>query len=466
MRVDRVLAHRPEDPLDEPAGEKQRDDAEANCRDRRRRPPPLAPDVARCERKVAQKVTGHSAGHGTAWPLALSMRGFGGGQSLYAMLVAMSTLAVPGMGKVSGPRRPAGTFRRQLAALAFCLGWQEPVGPSGPGSRARPGWVSIIRPISMAMGAVVENLAQAADALGLPAEALAVGRGGAHEPFATIKCDGPVRLPGGEREAALFRRHTNRGAFQTAPLDPTLVARLAAMTEGPCAPSWCRRANRRSDLRPWCESASEVRFQTEEIHRWLGGSLRFTPEEVERGDGLDVATLLLPPGAVGLLKLSLDWRRMAVLNRFGAYKLFAFLEAAMLQQSAALLLVAGPAQGVGVEVAAGRLLERLWVTLNDQGRRRPSLLRAFRSVVPAPGGTRLRSIRRARHRDRAVASRISWARPTRRFSCCCGSGFPRSTIPFVPGACRRKPPYPCRIHNDGEQGHGRCQEKSIWNGLC
>ena len=58
---------------------------------------------------------------------------------------------------------------------------------------------------------------------------------------------------------------------------------------------------------------------------------------------------------------------MAILNRFGAFKLFAFLEAAMLQQSAALLLVAGPAQRDGIEVGAGRLLERLWVTLNDHG---------------------------------------------------------------------------------------------------
>lgn len=39
----------------------------------------------------------------------------------------------------------------------------------------------------------------------------------------------------------------------------------------------------------------------------------------------------------------------------------------MLQESAALILVAGPLQGDGNELAAGRLLERLWIKLNEEG---------------------------------------------------------------------------------------------------
>jgi hypothetical protein len=113
--------------------------------------------------------------------------------------------------------------------------------------------------------------------------------------------------------------------------------------------------------------ASAARFQTEEIHRWLGRSLRFTPAEVERGDGLDVATLMLPPGAMALLRFSLDWPRMAAMNRLGAYKLFAGLEAAMLTRSAALVAVVGPAEQCGDILAAGRLMERLWIALNAAG---------------------------------------------------------------------------------------------------
>lgn len=219
----------------------------------------------------------------------------------------------------------------------------------------------------MAMGAVIENLALAVKSLQLPATVLKLGHGGVAEPFATIAWNGPLPCSSDESDGALFRRHTNRSPFRTDPLAPTLTARLAAMTEGRLRTIVAAERSQKKHLAGWVRNASEVRFQTEEIHRWLEASLRFTPEEVAKGDGLDVATLLLPPGAAKLLKLSLNWQRMAILNHFGAYKLFAFLEAALLQQSAALLLIAGPAQEGGNELAAGRLMERLWITLNDEG---------------------------------------------------------------------------------------------------
>lgn len=218
----------------------------------------------------------------------------------------------------------------------------------------------------MAMGAVIENLARAAKSLGFPPDILRLGSGSKDKPFATITWDGPAPNSTTETDPGLVGRHTNRGAFRKNPLTPALIARLAAMTEGGLRTVVVSEASQKKHLANWVREASEMRFQTEEIHRWLGASLRFTAEEVARGDGLDVATLLLPPGAGGLLKLSLDWRRMAILNRFGAFKLFAFLEAAMLQESAALLLVAGPMQGDNNELAAGRLFERLWITLNEE----------------------------------------------------------------------------------------------------
>lgn len=220
----------------------------------------------------------------------------------------------------------------------------------------------------MAMGAVIENLSQAAAALGMPGDALQVHAGNAEGSMATIAWDGALRVPeGASPPLALFRRHTNRGAFSTAPLTHELVARLSSLSEGSLRTLV---VNQREMMPRWgtlVREASEVRFQTEEIHRWLAGSLRFTPAEVERGEGMDVASLLLPPGGSSLLKLSLDWRRMRMLNTLGAFKLFAMLEAAMLKKCAALIAVAGPASEVGVEVGAGRLLERLWIALNEEG---------------------------------------------------------------------------------------------------
>jgi hypothetical protein len=219
----------------------------------------------------------------------------------------------------------------------------------------------------MAMGAAVENVAQAAAAIGLPGEALKFGPGTVGAPFVAIEWDGPAPVAVNESRLALLRRHTNRGPHTTTPLDPSLRDRIAAMTEGTARTLVVSTSKGKRQLAMLLRQAAEVRFQTEELHRWLGDSLRFTPAEVARGDGLDVATLLLPPGATALLRFSLDWRRMAVLNRFGAHKLFAALEAAMFGKCAALVAVVGSTRSPADALAAGRLLERAWIALNDAG---------------------------------------------------------------------------------------------------
>lgn len=220
----------------------------------------------------------------------------------------------------------------------------------------------------LAMGAVVENVAQAAAAMGIPGEALKLFSPGSNGgSFLAIEWNGPTNGSVDDSRLPLLRRHTNRGPFETTPLDPALLDRIATMTESNTRTMVINSLDGKRHLAKLLRDASEVRFQTEELHRWLGASLRFTPAEVARGDGLDVATLLLPPGASSLLRFSLDWRRMAMLNRFGAYKLFAALEAAMLSKSAALVAVVGSVRDPADALAAGRLLERAWIVLNDAG---------------------------------------------------------------------------------------------------
>lgn len=219
----------------------------------------------------------------------------------------------------------------------------------------------------LALGAVIENLAQAANALQIPAEALETSLAGEQGPSACLSWSHEARAPIDETSLALHRRHTNRGRFYTERLDATLHERLSAMTEGPVRALVMTAEERCEPLRRLVRDASEIRFQTEEIHRWLSQSLRFTPDEIARGDGLDVATLMLPPGGRGLLKLSSDWKRMSFLNRLGAYRIFAALEAAMLRDCGALVVVVGPAQADGIEIAAGRLMQRLWIELNAHG---------------------------------------------------------------------------------------------------
>lgn len=219
----------------------------------------------------------------------------------------------------------------------------------------------------MAMGAVIENLVQAMAALGMPADSLQINLKPDQGPLVQISWKSPAVTPVDVSRLALEQRHTNRGRFKTTPLEPEILADLSAMTEGSTRILIIADPEGRKQLTTLVRAASEVRFQTEDLHRWLAQSLRFTQDEIERGDGLDVATLMLPPGGLPLLQLSLDWRRMVFMNRLGAFKVFAALEAAMLNHCGALVAVVGPPRAEGVEVAAGRLMERLWIDLNARG---------------------------------------------------------------------------------------------------
>lgn len=219
----------------------------------------------------------------------------------------------------------------------------------------------------MAMGAVIENLGQAAAALGIPSDTLRINPNPDQGPLVRIAWENFLETPVDSATLSLYQRHTNRGRFKVTSLDPETITDLAAMTQGAARTLILEGSDDRKYLTALVRDASEVRFQTEDLHRWLAQSLRFTPEEIERGEGLDVATLLLPPGGLGLLKMSLDWRRMAAFNRVGAFKLFAALEAAMLRHCGAFVAVLGPPSEPGVEIAAGRLMERLWIDLNSRG---------------------------------------------------------------------------------------------------
>lgn len=108
---------------------------------------------------------------------------------------------------------------------------------------------------------------------------------------------------------------------------------------------------------------SEARFNSQQLHEWLFSSIRWTAAEVELGDGLDVATLSLPPGGTYFMKFIAPWHRMSVLNLLGVYKLLAFVDSQPVSSAPALIGIAGPATPSGAW-NAGRLLQRLWIRLN------------------------------------------------------------------------------------------------------
>lgn len=217
----------------------------------------------------------------------------------------------------------------------------------------------------LALGAVIENLAQAAAAISLPF-ADAFGSGDGSEPILRLAVSPDTEVPLEARAHPLFHRHTNRFPYRAEPLSAGLLKWPANEREPPARCLVLEQDDNIAAMAGLMRQASEVRFQTREIHEWLGRSLRLTPQEARRGDGLDVATLDLPPGGRQMLRFIREWKRMTLLNRLGAYKTFARMEAAAIAKAPALLAILAPA-GASSAMAAGRLLERVWIELNRVG---------------------------------------------------------------------------------------------------
>ena len=218
----------------------------------------------------------------------------------------------------------------------------------------------------LAMGALIENVIQAAEAAQLDLRWDVASGDFAESPYFQAQFNPDAVIPTEARQHALFTRHTNRAPYRQDPLPEDLQARIRSMAESSTQINLLTQAEEIRELARITELASRVRFQTPEIHKWLGDSLRFARKEVERGDGLDVATLELPPGGGMLLQITKDWQRMAFLNKVGAYKLFAAIEAMAIRKAPVMLVITG-AEGARETLAAGRLMERAWLALNGEG---------------------------------------------------------------------------------------------------
>lgn len=234
--------------------------------------------------------------------------------------------------------------------------------PRGPAPGA-PGFPAEHPAIQLALGAAAENLLQAAEQIGL-IEPIILPDAGHSDIIIEVRV--PPRTDFPLPDIALFNRHTNRFPYQHDPLPEAVLNWARTQSEGTATALVFDRAEPIRALAELTRRASEVRFQTQEIHEWLAASFRFTPEEVARGDGLDVSTIDLPPGGRWLLRFVSDWRRMAILNRLGAYKAFAHLEGKSLAQAPALLAIVGKPGLIGAR-SAGRLMQRVWIELNHRG---------------------------------------------------------------------------------------------------
>ena len=214
----------------------------------------------------------------------------------------------------------------------------------------------------LSAGGVIEYLQQILEASGVAPQWQ--WGGGDGQPYASVElADLPPQL---QVPPALLQRHTNRAPFQRTALPPQLLQQLGAMREGAQQVQLVLQPGQRKHLVRQMQRCAEARFCTRDLHLWLQGSLRRTPEQVAQGDGLDIDCLALPPGGRQMLDWIAPWPRMARLNALGAYKLLALSELGPLNSAPALLCLTGP-DGLRHGLDAGRLLVRAWCWLNAQG---------------------------------------------------------------------------------------------------
>ncbi len=211
----------------------------------------------------------------------------------------------------------------------------------------------------LAMGAVLENIEQVA-LVGIDSWAITET---SRALYARLPLCAVDQALGTGSPQAVLDRHTNRWPYRRKPLPDALLSHVGAMTHG--AARVVVDDDRRTihTIARAVGLASQARFRTREIHRWLQQSLRFGPAAVARGDGLALETLALPPGGGALLRWLADWPRMERLNRFGAYRGLARLERAPVAAAPAVVAIVAP-DGAGID--AGRLMQRVWIALNQQ----------------------------------------------------------------------------------------------------
>lgn len=221
----------------------------------------------------------------------------------------------------------------------------------------------------LAVGAAIYNICETAHDLGLSTEIEGLSADAVPPtPYADIRLlqNTTLNEPRHPSPAkAIFDRHTNRFPFTSEAISPQLLSQLDQMQQDKARLLTIAGPSRLKCIAQLVKKASEIRFQTQEVHEWLGASLRFPGEDVKKADGLDLKTLALPPGGSLLLKLICDWKRMSTLNRLGFHKLLSAIDARPVEHAPAIIAVIAPDTRQGM-LSAGQLLERCWIYLNRQ----------------------------------------------------------------------------------------------------
>ncbi|ABB32274.1 nitroreductase [Geobacter metallireducens RCH3] len=109
-------------------------------------------------------------------------------------------------------------------------------------------------------------------------------------------------------------------------------------------------------------------FENEHLHAFLFEHVRWSDAEArERGDGLDIKTLELAPPDSLAFPLLKSWPLVDFLKNFGVPRIIAGSARKLALSAAAIGVVSVPGKGDKDCIAAGRLIERVWLEATKLG---------------------------------------------------------------------------------------------------
>jgi len=224
------------------------------------------------------------------------------------------------------------------------------------------------------LGAAIENASLAAGEAGCQLRLALDPRELPPPADPTIRPIAAIRIKPGGSPDPLYRyishRCTNRKPYCRQALPADTLLRLAGTISGYPEVQLDWVASRRDIRRiAWLVAAGDrFRFQYQPFHKEIYRQLRFTAQEAaETGDGLDIRTLELPPGAATLLRFLRSWRRMVWVRRLGLLPLLTIPSLVSVIRSGAIGVLSVPAPATENYLTAGRAFERIWLAATAEG---------------------------------------------------------------------------------------------------
>ena len=191
----------------------------------------------------------------------------------------------------------------------------------------------------------------------------------------------------------LSDRCTSRRMHRTAIEQPQLEELSAGISLFPAVQlDWVTEPQEMRQIGHLLGIGNRIRFEHEPFHREFYENIRATQQAVEAtNDGLDIATLQLPPGVASILSFLRRWPRMKIANALGFSRSVARQAAAEVRSSGALGILTVNSAHAEDFLQGGRALERLWLsaTAANLGFHPAAALAVFMAYAERTDGTLL-----------------------------------------------------------------------------